>query len=88
MKAFILANLIDVLSTISGLSIGAMEANPFIRLIMHSAGVPEALMVKLALALGVGLLLNRWRPRVLTVLTGIFALVAINNSFVVLTYFQ
>lgn len=87
MKAFILANLIDVFSTISGLSIGAMEANPFINSVMQYAGVPEALMVKLALALGVGLLLNRWKPRVLTPLTGIFALVAINNSFVVLAYF-
>ena len=87
MKAFILANLIDVFSTISGLSIGAMEANPFIRMMMHSAGVPEALLVKLAIALGVDLLLNRWRPRVLTILTGIFALIAINNSFVVLAFF-
>jgi hypothetical protein len=76
MKAFILANISDVFSTITGLKLGAMEAT----------SVPEALMVKLALAAGVGLMINRWKPRLLTVPTLAFAMIAISNSLVALSH--
>ena len=86
MRAFILANLSDVFSTFSGLKLGAMEANPFLSMVMEATSVPEALLVKLALAAGVGFLINRWKPRLLNVPTLAFAMIAISNSLVALTY--
>jgi hypothetical protein len=86
MKAFIAANLSDVFSTFSGLKLGAIEANPFLSAVMEATSVPEALLVKLSLAAGVGLLINRWKPRLLTVPTLAFAIIAISNSLVALTY--
>ena len=86
MKAFILANLSDVISTILGLSLGGTEANPAIKYLMEVTSVPEALLVKLALAAAVGLLMSRWRPRLLSALTLVVALIAISNSLVGLSY--
>ena len=85
MKAFVLANLSDVFSTISGLKVGAIEANPVINFFIESTSVPEALLVKLALAVGVGLLIRRWKPGLLNVPTLVFTLAAISNSLVVLS---
>jgi hypothetical protein len=53
---------------------------------MEATSVPEALMVKLALAAGVGLMINRWKPRLLTVPTLAFAMIAISNSLVALSH--
>ena len=86
MKAFILANISDVISTIFGLNLGAIEANPIIHFVMEATSVPEALLVKLAVAAGVGLLISRWKPRVLSALTLVFSLIAISNSLVGLGY--
>ncbi len=85
MKAFVLANLSDVFSTITGLNAGAIEANPIMHLFMENTSVPEALLVKLALALGIGLFIHRWKPRLLTVPTLVFTLAAISNSVVALS---
>ncbi|MDA0733524.1 MAG: DUF5658 family protein [Chloroflexi bacterium] len=86
MKAFILANISDVISTIFGLNLGGIEANPIINFLMEATSVPEALLVKLAVAAGVGLLISRWKPRVLSALTLVFSLIAISNSLVGLGY--
>ena len=86
MKAFILANISDVLSTIFGLNVGGIEANPIINFVMEATSVPEALLIKLAVAAGVGLVINRWKPRVLSALTLVFSLIAISNSLVGLGY--
>lgn len=86
MKAFIVANLSDVFSTFSGLKLGAIEANPFLSMVMEATSVPEALLVKLAVAAGVGLWINRWKPRLLTVPTMAFSMIAISNSLVALTH--
>jgi hypothetical protein len=86
MKAFILANLSDAVSTATGLAAGAREANPVINMVMESAGVPEALLLKLAVAVGVGLVINRWKPRLLNIPTLAFALIAIGNSMSALSY--
>ena len=85
MRAFMLANISDAFSTISGLNIGAMEANPFIRMAIEATSVPEALLVKLAAAAGLALLLSRWKPKLLAVPTLVVTLAAISNSMVVLT---
>ena len=85
MRAFIMANVSDVFSTISGLSSGAMEANPFIRAAIEATSVPEALLVKLAAAAGVALLLSRWKPKLLTIPTLVVTMAAVSNSVVVLT---
>lgn len=82
MKAFFLANVSDVLSTILALELGGMEANPIIKLVMEATSVPEALLIKLAVAAGVGLLIGRWKPRVLSAVTVIISLIAVSNSLV------
>ena len=50
MKNFVLANISDVLSTLFGMQLGAIEVNPFLSSLMAATSVPEALLVKLALA--------------------------------------
>jgi hypothetical protein len=86
MRAFILANISDVFSTISGLKLGAIEANPFLSMVMEATSVPEALLVKLAVAAGVGLLINRWKPRLLTIPTLAFSMIAVSNFLVALAH--
>ena len=85
MRAFIIANLADVFSTFSGVKLGAIEANPVIHFFMETTSVPEALLIKLALAVGVGLFIRRWKPGLLNLPTLIFTLAAISNSMVVLS---
>lgn len=86
MKAFILANTSDVFSTIFGLNLGGIEVNPLINFVIEATSVPEALLVKLAVAAGVGLLVNRWNPRLLALPTLAFSVIAISNSLVRLGY--
>ncbi len=85
MKSFVLANISDVLSTLFGIQLGANEVNPFLSSLMELTSVPEALLVKLALACGVGYLVWRWRPRLLKIPTIAFALIAMSNVVVILT---
>jgi hypothetical protein len=85
MKNFVLANISDVLSTLFGMQLGAIEVNPFLSSLMAATSVPEALLVKLALACGVGYLVWRWRPSVLKIPTLAFALIAMSNVVVILT---
>ena len=84
MKAFILANISDVLSTLVGLAAGGIEANPILGGIMHATSVPEALLVKLAIAAGIGLVMNRWKPQLLNIPTLAFTIIAVSNSMVAL----
>lgn len=85
-KAFLLANISDALSTILALDLGGMEANPIINSVMQATGVPEALLVKLAVAAGIGLLVSRWKPGVLRAVTLAISVIAISNSLVSLGY--
>ena len=85
MKSFVLANISDVMSTLFGIHLGAAEVNPFLANLMEATSVPEALLVKLALACGVGYLVWRWRPRLLKIPTIAFALIAMSNTLVILT---
>ena len=86
MKAFLLANISDVLSTVFGLNVGGIEANPIVQFVMEATSVPEALLVKLAFAAGVALMINRWKPRLLAIPTLAFTMIAISNSLVVFSY--
>ncbi len=85
MKSFVLANISDVLSTLLGIQLGANEVNPFLSSLMEATSVPEALLVKLALACGVGYMVWRWRPKLLRIPTIAFALIAMSNVVVILT---
>jgi hypothetical protein len=85
MKGFVLANISDVLSTLFGIHMGAVEVNPFLVTLMEATSVPEALLVKLAVACGVGYAVWRWRPKLLKIPTIAFALIAVSNSVVILT---
>ena len=85
MKSFVLANISDVLSTLFGIQLGANEVNPFLSSLMELTSVPEALLVKLALACGVGYLVWRWRPRLLKIPTIALALIAMSNVIVIFT---
>lgn len=86
MKAFILANIADVISTLGGLASGGTEANPILGGIMHATSVPEAMLVKLAIAGTIGLVMNRWKPQLLNIPTLAFTMIAISNSMVALRY--
>ena len=86
MEAFILANISDVLSIIFGLNLGWVEINPVINCLIEATSVPEAVLVKLAAAASVGLLVNRWNPRLLTLPTLAFSVIAISNSLLGLRY--
>ena len=86
MKAFILANVSDVISTLGGLASGGVEANPILGGMMHITSVPEALLVKLAIAGAIGLAMNRWKPQLLNIPTVAFTMIAISNSMVALGY--
>ncbi len=85
MKNFVLANISDVFSTLFGIHLGATEVNPLLSSLMEATSVPEALLVKLALACGVGYLVWRWRPKLLKIPTIAFALIAMSNVVVILT---
>ena len=84
MKNFVLANMSDVLSSLFGIHLGAVGVNPFLTTLMEATSVPEALLVKLALACGLGYLFWRWRPRLLRIPTIAFALIAMSNMVVIL----
>ena len=86
MKAFLLANITDVFSTVFGLNVGGIEANPIIQFVIEATSIPEALLVKLAIAAGIGLMINRWKPRLLAIPTVVFTLIAISNSLVAISY--
>ena len=85
MKGFVLANISDVLSTLFGIQLGATEVNPFLASLIEATSVPEALLVKLALACGVGYMVWRWRPKLLKIPTIAFALIALSNMVVIVT---
>ena len=52
-QVFIYLQLLDVLTTLVGFKLGAAEASPFIRVLMH-AGPAAGVVVSKVLALGVG----------------------------------
>ena len=52
-KVFVYLQILDMLTTLLGLRLGAVEASPFVRLLMH-AGPAIGLTVSKVLALGLG----------------------------------
>jgi hypothetical protein len=54
-QVFIYLQLLDLLTTLIGFRLGAVEASPFVRLMMH-AGPAAGLIVSKVLALGIGAL--------------------------------
>jgi hypothetical protein len=54
-QVFIYLQLLDLLTTLLGFRLGAAEASPFIRLLMH-AGPAAGVIVSKLLALGIGAL--------------------------------
>ena len=52
-QVFVYLQLLDLLTTLVGLRLGAVEASPFVRLMMH-AGPAVGLTVSKILALGLG----------------------------------
>ena len=83
--AFVLANLWDSLSTFAGLSLGAAEANPILSGLMGVTSVPIALTLKVFLAVPLSMLVVRWKPRALVILTLVLALVALSNTVIAWT---
>ena len=54
-RVFVYLQLLDLLTTLLGIRVGAAEASPFIRLLMH-AGPATGVIVSKVLALGIGAL--------------------------------
>lgn len=63
---FIYLQLLDLLTTLIGFRLGASEASPFIRVLMHAGPVVGVLGSKI-LALGLGALCLYWKKRRLIV---------------------
>ena len=62
LEVFLYLQVLDVLSTLIGFSLGNTEASPFIRLLIHWGPVTGLIVSKLfaAVCLAVCILLNRW----------------------------
>ncbi len=54
-QVFVYLQLLDLLTTILGIRLGAVEASPFIRMLMH-AGPAAGVIASKVLALGIGAL--------------------------------
>lgn len=83
--AFVLANVGDSVSTFAGLNRGAIEANFFISGLMGATSMPVALTIKVILAIGISILVMRWKPRALVVPTIFMTLTAVSNTLITLT---
>ena len=77
--AFVLANLWDSLSTYAALHLGAVEANPILRGLMGLTSAPLVLTLKVLVAFPLSIIVVKWKPRALIVLTLVLALVALSN---------
>ena len=57
---FVYLQLLDILTTLVGFRMGAVEVSPFIRLLMH-AGPAAGVVLSKCLALGLGAVCVRWK---------------------------
>lgn len=84
LQLFLYLQLLDLLTTVLGFKLGAVESSPFIRLLMHAGPVTGVALSKV-LALGVGMICvytRRYRP--LHWITAVSGLVVAWNLSVIL----
>ena len=83
-QLFIYLQLLDLLTTLIGLRLGASEASPFIRLLMHAGPVTGLALSKLfALALG-GLCVYRKKYRLIRLASYWYGCLVVWNLMVLL----
>lgn len=80
--AFVLANLWDSVSTYGALSVGAAETNPILVGLMEVTTVPVVLALKVFIAVPLAILIGRWKPRALVIVTLLLCLAALNNMVI------
>ena len=80
LELFIFLQLLDVLTTLTALKLGAQELNPFIRQMMAAAGTFEGLLAckLVVIAMAAVVLWNR-RARVIVAVNYLFAVLVVWN---------
>ena len=83
-QIFIYLQLLDLLTTLLGIRLGAVEASPFVRLLMH-AGPFSGVLASKVLALGIGALcIYTHRSHVLRWISYWYGVLVIWNLMVIL----
>jgi hypothetical protein len=83
-QAFIYLQLLDLLTTLVGFKLGAAEASPFVRVLMHGGPAMGVLLSK-ALALGIGgLCIHSNRPHLIKWVTYWYGGLVVWNLMVML----
>ena len=85
MIIFILLNLLDSLLTYLGITLGKCEEANILLANLFSKNIFLGLGVKMLLALGIAILIKKWKPNLFKILNFIFILIVIWN-FIFLIY--
>ena len=81
LKGFIGANVADAVSSARALASGGIEANPVIAGVVHSIGLEPTLILKVVVAITIGLILMKFgKASWLKWPTAVITIVAISNS--------
>lgn len=83
LRVFVLLQLLDILTTVTGLRIGAGEASPFIGQLMHVGPLAALLIAKIYAVLLVTIALRYKKPRLVVFLNYYFAVVVTWNLGVI-----
>ncbi len=86
-KAFVIANIVDAISSIKAISMGGGEANPLLSIGFETVGLELTLVLKVVAAFLIGLILvNTGRGHLLKWPTLVITLIAVSNSLQVMFY--
>ena len=84
LKTFVALQMLDVLTTLIGMRVGAGEASPFIGRLMHVSPISALLIAKIYAVLLVSLALRFKRPRLVVFINYWFAAVVGWNLVIIL----
>jgi hypothetical protein len=73
LSVFVFLQVLDVLTTLIGLRLGAGEASPFVARLMHLGAVPALMITKLLAVILILIALRRRQPHILVVANFWFA---------------
>ena len=79
MIIFILLNLLDSIITYIGITIGVCEEANILLASLYNQNIFLGLGVKMLLALGIAIIIKKWKPNLFKILNSIFILIVIWN---------
>lgn len=79
MIIFILLNLLDSIITYIGITIGVCEEANILLASLYNQNIFLGLGVKMLLALGIAIIIKKWKPNLFKILNLIFILIVIWN---------